>query len=1133
MKEKKDETQSTSSDRKVNPYKGLNSYSEADEDSFFGRNAEVENLFNQVRLNQHTLVHGKSGIGKTSLLNAGLFPRLRNEGFLPIPIRLNHSEEIPLKEQIRSHILAVTQSSRIEVRTKNEKKLTVPFAQDETFWEYFQRVRHFDPDKGKAVTPVLVFDQFEEFFTTGKQFNETDKDTLLDELYWLIENQFPPSLKERDLTADERRLWFSSSPADPEVRVIISLREDYLPDLIELKPRIPSIDRTLFRVIHLNGMQAKEIINMPGGIQEETVTEEILQLFYPDDIEETEKIPPDKLEVEPLILGLICYQIIEENKRRSFTKTHRNRILTYFYDSVMKEFPKKVEIFIEDNLLTEGGFRLQYRLQIGHPLEMPLQELVDRRILRRVHTGGKEYIEIIHDLLAPIIVEKRSRRGRKTKNLIIAALSGFLSLFIVLTWFAFFQKSKADKQYKDTQISRLTAEALLESSNDNTRAVRIAGNAYEMALPNPPVRTYKTLSDIAYSSVEKPFYTTILQHEKPVKTAVFSPDGSAVLTASENTAILWELGKKSSISLEHTAEVSSAVFSKDGTWILTAGDNGIVKIWDQEGNLEDELNCHKDKISSVVFSPDGLAILTSSWDNTAVLWDLGTKEPQVTLKHNDVVSSGVFSPKGDLLLTASWDKTAKVWDRQGRRILSLPHNEGVSSAVFSPNGKRILTASEDGSAAVWDLKENLLLSVKHNDAVTSAVFSPDGRWILTASRDGTAKVWNKDGNPIKNLTNNDGVYSAEFSPDGRRIVTASRNKNVKVWEFDSGFLTDLNLHKGKGNIAVFSPDDNRILTSSSDNMVRVWDLEGNLLTDSIKHEWSITNAEFSTDGRRVLTASTDGTAKLWDIKGNLIAKFEHYRAVSSAVFSPNGNRILTASMDRSVKLWNSEKECLLTLKHGEGVSSAVFLPDGHLILTAAVDGTLTIWNRKGEAIETFKHKGMVYSIDFSPDGRRILTASADGTVKIWDMQGRFVKTLSLHKAVVTSALFSKDGRRVLTVSDGAASAKLLDLDGKSLVSFDHSSGVYSAVFSPNGSRVLTASGDGTARIWNLEGRLLAELDKHKGVVESAVFSKNGHRVLTVSWDHTAKVWYTPEAIYDWLKGQNDKFILMRQRKTDD
>jgi WD40 repeat protein len=114
-------------------------------------------------------------------------------------------------------------------------------------------------------------------------------------------------------------------------------------------------------------------------------------------------------------------------------------------------------------------------------------------------------------------------------------------------------------------------------------------------------------------------------------------------------------------------------------------------------------------------------------------------------------------------------------------------------------------------------------------------------------------------------------------------------------------------------------------------------------------------------------------------------------------------------------------------------------------------------------------------------------------------------------------VFSPDGAYILTASSDHT-AKLWDPEGNLLADLNkHKDEVYSAVFSPDGTRILTASSDHTAKLWDPEGKLLADLNKHKGDVNSAVFSPDGTRILTASSDGTAKIWYTPEAIYERLK----------------
>ncbi len=1097
-----------------NPYKGLFYYEESDRELFYGRETERKKLSRLVEHNLLTVVFGKSGIGKTSLLNAGLFPKLRDNHFLPIRLRPDYSSAAsPFREQIRTVITGELKKSGVHETGKEEGEAR-PFAPGETLWEYFHRSDHKD-ETGKRITPVLVFDQFEEVFTLGR--NRRGIHELIDELYYLIEDQVPDAVNEQMLT-EEREFPYTGTPLD--VRVVISLREDYLPDLNTLKSRFPSIDRVMFRVTRLNGKQAREIIGMPGGIRDEQVINSILHVFQPGGEDE-------KLEIEPSILSLLCFQLFEKQDVELITKTDRDKILTDFYESVLKKFPVDVNKFIESKLLTEGGSLTPFYLEPGHRLRDSIDGLINQRVIRKVYYGEKEHVEIIHDVLAPIIKEKRNRRVKKTKNVAIAILSFALAIFIVLAFYAYHQKREAERQL----VNSLITVSGLMLPTDNLIAIRTAEAAYRSALPNPPARARRVLSDIAASTYERPFPTANMRHDNTVKTAVFSPDGLQILTASEDgTAKRWDLNGTLLKTYGHNGSpVTSAVFSPDGTRVLTASRDGTAKQWDLNGKCLETYKHNNSFVISAEFSPDGKEIITASDDTTAKLWRLNG-ENLVTYEHRAIVSLAKFSPDGTKILTVSMDKTVRLWSRDGTLLKTYPHHSFINSAEFSPDGKNILTASKDGTVNRWDLNGNRLKTYKYRYPVHSAVFSPDGKEIVILSPGNTVKVLESNGELIVDLNKHLAImHSVKFSPDGNKIVTASMDGTAKLWDLERRLLFNYD-HASSVNSAEFSPDGSKILTASDDKTAKLWDLKGKLLED-FHHTGAISTAVFSPDGDNVLTASKDKTAKLWDLRGKRLAGFHHTDAVKTAVFSPDGDKILTASSDGTAKLWDLEGNLTADLNtHTGPVVSAVFSPDGTLILTASIDRTAKLWDLTGELkVDLARHKSPVIVAVFSPDGNKILTASMDNTVKLWDLNGRLTADLDTFKSPVVFAVFSPDSTKILTASMDNT-AKLWNSEGNLLAEYPHSGWVLSAVFSPDGNRVLTASGDKTAILWDLGGNPAAKLNKHTGMVWRAVFSPDGTRILTASDDGTAKLWYTPEGIYEWLKTANIPQLSEEEKK---
>ncbi|NEP27000.1 TIR domain-containing protein, partial [Moorena sp. SIO3I6] len=768
---------------------------------------------------------------------------------------------------------------------------------------------------------------------------------------------------------------------------------------------------------------------------------------------------------------------------------------------------------------------------------------------------------------------EQKKRVRQQKffivGVIIALVAAVSTLILEIQ-----EKKLAENNLKIARVNHLLSEAMRFLKRHPTRALRLAEAAYKIDNTRQVPEVSQLLSIAYHSAIHRRsfFYSANMQHEKAVTSAVFSPDGSIILTASKDrTAKLWDLkGEQITTLAGHSARVNSAVFSPDGNTIVTTSQDKTAKLWDKEGKLINTLQGHdcvrngQCQVNSAVFSPDGQTILTASDDNTAKLWDKQGQLINTLRGHKDIVVSAVFSPDGQTILTASQDKTAKLWDNDGNLITTLNQdscsdvkddNCGLTSAVFSPDGTKIITTSKDNTAKLWKQNGELIKILKgHTGWVNSALFSKNGDKIITASEDSTAKLWDQDGNLIKTLAgHSEAVKKALFSPDGKKIITVSDDDTAKIWDLDGNVIANLIGHQLSVTTAAFSPDGEKLITASDDWTVKLWDITQQPVNSSLirnssfQHSAPVNSAVFYRNGNKILIATTD--KKPYSSESDLSVKLlkqlpydcdiEKNCAVKTAAFSPNGNDIITTSDDGQTRLWNGKGDRLimainlhdnynnLRIFGSSGAKFASFSQHDQQIFTTSDDHTAKLWDFSGsELIEISEykgHKGEVNSAVLSPNRQQILTASKDGLAKLWNLNGEIITKFEGHTDAVNSAVFSPDGKTIITAS-ADDTIKLWDLNGNEIRTFpeDPSQGhmfdVNSAVFSPDGKTILSASDDKTARLWDLNGRLILEMrDLTPAAVNSAVFSPDGTKILTASSNGTVSVWLKPEAIYEWLQ----------------
>jgi hypothetical protein len=449
-----------------NPWPGLASYDEAAWPYFNGRSAEIEELTRRIVDEPLTVLFGRSGLGKSSLLKAGVFPRLRELGFVPIYIRLHFRDaQLGLTEQVRAYFEQELREQRIEYPE---------WPADESLWQFLHRA-DFElwTEKNKLVRPVFVFDQFEEVFTLGRKMPQL-VERFRTELADLIENRIPASLASQleALNGESTTLDMHAT----RCKVVISLREDFLADLEGWRAAMPSLRHNRMRLLPMDADNAKEAIcnERTRHLIDETRAAEIVGFLSGQSIGATGSALAlagyvcEQGEIDPALLSLFCARVNERRKSEhkltideALVAGARQTVVTDFYRDCVKDQPASARHFIEEELVTEQGFRNSFAVEDAlknkRLTQAQLDALVDRRLLRRSHLLGTDRIELTHDILTKAVVEHRNLGRHKEHERRLLAYVGACVLLVGTLGYMFFQDLQRDKEESGRQLAEAKA----------------------------------------------------------------------------------------------------------------------------------------------------------------------------------------------------------------------------------------------------------------------------------------------------------------------------------------------------------------------------------------------------------------------------------------------------------------------------------------------------------------------------------------------------------------------------------------------------------------------------------------------------------------------------------------------------
>ncbi|HEY9865652.1 MAG TPA: hypothetical protein V6D21_15870, partial [Candidatus Obscuribacterales bacterium] len=1119
------------------------------------RQHDIQNLLHRLSRDDHKLIiiHGRSGVGKSSLVNAGLVPALRNTAIsardcLPVVIQgyMDWTRELE-----RSLATALLNCDSFKYPDESIKKLWYKVISQSSIQNWNNRnPNQSEPDVPAAfilnpasfvlkqltqnaernLLTVLIFDQFEEFFFVSNCHQEKRK---------IFYNFLKICL---DL---------------PFVKIVFSLREDYLHHLLECDQLI-SLDAINNNILDKkNRYHLRDFTLAESKIVIERLTQgaklqlepSLIDTLVSDLADERDRIRPIELQVvgdqiqEQGITTLSAYKKLGTNPKNELIKHSieqvvkdcgsQNQDATWevLFALTDEKFTRPIKTKAEliavaikaGGVVGVGGARGAGGAGgageaggaggVGGGNRGEREEgvafidviLESGLLLRRREEPADRY-QLLHDYLVLPIRQRYGLQEQQRQQDIQQRL----------------HKAQSEQSKAEAALKKMSREQLLQRNQQLQQLLGVSILVVMLLGFTTKLATYQQRRADGQKQI--------------ADLATLTASSDALFFSQYKFDALLE-GLRAARQFQGLKAMTQdpSEFKTMETRIAATLQQAVY------GTTErNRLEGHQDVVWDAAFSPDGNYIASGSVDKTVKLWKPDGQILQTFVGHGGNVTSVSFSPDNQMIASSSQDGTIKLWPVNSGVALKRPvtpvtlqgHRRGVSSVTFSPDGRLIASVSEDRQLKLWSREGTFLRTVYRAwTPLTGVAFSPDGRVLAIASADGTVKLLKLDGTVLKTLDHtanpNQTVYKVIFSPNGQLIATVGQDQTLKLWTHRGKLLKTLKADQSKIYGVHFSPDSKLLATSTDNKNIYLWTVEGTLLKHWQGHGDRVTSVQFSPDGKTLLSSSYDKTVKLWSsdliplktLKG-------HQHRVLGVNFSPNGEMFASASRDTMVKLWSRTGALLTTLKgHQDRVTSVSFSPDGELLATTGYDQTVKLWKLSPHEESSEKFQGGLFKLPYGmipwnlPNPKQSLPLIKK---RISVESIPLVHSWIGHDNRILNLTFSPNGEKIATASKDKT-VKLWSRNGQLLQTLiGHSLRVNSVTFSPNGEVIATASDDGTIKLWDAQGQLFKTIMANQGYVLSINFSPDGQLIASAGYDNTVKLWDSQgNYLKTLLKGSSD------------
>ena len=1151
------------------PYRGLAPFEREDALLFSGRGRMTRRLVREVNARMRSggllLVMGASGAGKSSLLNAGLFPTLSGTG--PVargvrgrPVRVFTPTAHPLRE-LAANLADLCGLSAGEVATTLE--LDPGRAAD-----FASRAARRHSRSGERVAvPVLVIDQCEELFTSVSGADgRAERDAFAQALEALTAAPAPGA---RNAAAV----------------VVAAVRTDYQPRLIELAVMADAAD-SAFVVTPMTRAELREAVRAPANIVGVPIELGLVDAVV-DDAYGPSAGPPPGAGVLPLVSQAMAatWQLrrgttltLSAYRRAGSLSDAVNRSADRAYEALDDQGRAAVRtMFLLLTRVTAEGQavrRTATRAELyaaGRLSRRTGDAVVEAFAGERLLVLDGENVEICHDVL---LDAWQQLRDWLEGDALARARYGEL-LAAADTW-RDATRHRNDRLYRPPQLEAIAeveqrwradaarfplpahARVFLESSQHAVRHRRhtivavivvlgmlAATTSVAAAIARKDARDAQTQQAIALSR-QLAAESLNLDPQNLVGARQLAAAAWAVAPtdqASDAMTSLLTEQQRGSILIGHTGPVRAVAFDPSGTLLASAADDGTVRLWNPATGQE-----------------VGHPILASAGDKATKHAD-GKGNGTEAIAETAAVTAVAFNPSGTLLATGDDNGIVKLWNPATEREVGSPItpiggdgvSDGVSTVAFNPSGTLLATVGGGNTVQLWNpATEQEIGNPIGSDEVDAIAFNRSGTLLATGNGDGTVQLWNpatgiEADKPITANPGHVGVVGVTFNAAGTLLATTNDGDGtVRLWDPVSGraighqFTANMNGVDHGVLALVFDPVGTLLATAGGDGTVRLWNPTtgqevGTPITvdagDLLPLE--VSAMAFNPAGTLLATAGADGTVSLWSPATNAAAGAPDVAVprstqleVSGVAYSPSGTILASAYEDGSVDLWNPDTGqrivTPISAAQSSGFFAVAFDPSGTLLATVGRGEVMLRDLTTGREVGPAITRGIlgIPGVAFNPAGTLLATADGDGTVMLWNpVSDREVgKPIAVDASGadggVSAVAFSPSGT-MLATADGDGTVKLWNPETERKLGEPSAqgatapgSGVSDVAFNRTGTLLAASYPDGTVRLWNpaTEQEVGQPIAADPNGVSVVAFNPSGTMLATADGDGTVKLW---------------------------